>query len=204
MKRFSLISWDVDGTLYSTAAMRRGVLRRLVSRPWGAPQVALARRFHWAAERSRRGGGDVRQARLHTQRGQSFAVEQAWCGPAITEAGLNPGVLTALATVRGSGLRQVAFSDYRAHYKLRALGIADYFDGVYEGEALGFVKPHPAGFERMCRDYGVTPQQVLHIGDRDATDGAAARAARVTCLILGRDVPDMDALIARLPLILGA
>lgn len=197
-----LVSWDVDGTLYSGPAMRRWVLARLCRRPWGVIQLARTRRFHRATEASRATGGDVRHIRLASGRNETYPHEVAWCQPAIARAGLRPGVLTVLTAVRTWGYPQVAFSDYRADYKLEALGVRQYFDAIYAGEDLGFVKPNPSGFLAMAERYQVAPQAILHIGDREATDGRAAAAAGVHCLLLGRDVHHPAELLGRLRVLL--
>ena len=82
---------------------------------------------------------------------------------------------------------QVILTDYESDYKLQGLGLEEYFDAVYVGERMGFLKPSPAPFARVLEDFGLAPECMLHIGDRVDTDGAGAGAAGCPSIILRKD-----------------
>lgn len=127
-------------------------------------------------------------------------VEQRWLAPSITHAGPRPGLTELLLYLQTRGHTQVILSDYEAGYKLKCLGLEDYFDAVYVGEQLGCLKPSPAPFIRVLEDQGVPPQSLLHIGDRPETDGAGASAAGCPSLVLGRDFRSFRQLLRTLTL----
>jgi HAD superfamily hydrolase (TIGR01549 family) len=197
----SLVTWDVDGTLYSLRRMKWFVLAKYLketlkgNRALAQEELSALRRYAEMINCTRTEGGvlapDFRDDDL-----DSNLVEQATRRyvEAIGKAGPRSGVKEVLISLRNRGLPQVVFSDYEAESKLKALELADYFDGVYAGERLGFVKPHPALLKRIAADFSVRIDSVLHIGDRVDRDEAAARAAGCRCLILGRDFGSFESL----------
>lgn len=114
-------------------------------------------------------------------------IEERWLAPSIARSGPRPGLIDLLRYLRGRVRAQVILSDYEARYKLQCLGLEDYFEAIYVGEHLGFVKPSPVPFFRVLEDLGVSAECLLHIGDRPDTDGAGAKAAGCPSLVLGRD-----------------
>jgi HAD superfamily hydrolase (TIGR01509 family) len=198
-----LASWDVDGTLYRPLAVRWEIGRRLLAaglsggagRSWrglvafraARARLARLRRAPLPDESGLPDRGDGRD-------GARAAFEQDFVLPALAAIGPRPGAGEVLALLAERGLRQVVFSDYVAGDKLRALGLSAHFSAVYAGELAGAPKPSPVMFRRMARDFGVTPEQVLHIGDRPDTDGIAAAAFGCRVWILGRDFQDFRSL----------
>ena len=185
------VSWDVDGTLYSTRlltvrfwlALLPASLGSDASAAWRA--VAEMRRFRRGMERARAEGRrlETDEARIR----QRVALEREWLLPAITALGPRDGVASALRTFRTRFDSQVALSDFEPSHKLASLGLLDQFDAIYSGERLGFLKPSPEPFRQILRDLDLPPESLLHIGDRPETDGAGAAAAGCSVLVLGRD-----------------
>lgn len=184
-----VVSWDVDGTLYELPAMVRAVVRAGARGLVRAPRRSLGelerlRRFRAAMARVRRRGGELAPGDLPADRDALVALEARWYGPAIARVGVRAGVGEALATFAARGLRQIAVSDYRAHYKLVALGLEHHFEAVYAGEDTGHLKPSPGIFAHVIEDLGIEPARMLHIGDRHDRDAAAAAAVGCRTLIV--------------------
>lgn len=185
------VSWDVDGTLYST--------RRLAARFWLAVLSAsldgnanaawraagAMRRFRKRMEQVRANGGCLETDDASIE--QRVALEQDWLSPEIAALGARPGVASALRAFRARFESQVALSDFEPTHKLASLGLLGCFDATYSGERLGYLKPSPEPFRRILRDLDLQPENLLHIGDRPETDGAGATAAGCRVLVLGRD-----------------
>ena len=185
LRDLEVVSWDVDGTLYSRPRMIRALVMRGLVHPIAALRaIGTLERFRREMQRARRRGG-VLPAPVARDR----AVEARWYGPAIARAGVRPGVRELTAHFAARGLRQVVLSDYHADYKLEALGLGGAFERAYAGEALGFLKPAAELFAAVTRALAVPPERILHIGDRADTDGAAV-AAGWRVVILGRDVDE--------------
>ncbi len=185
------ISWDVDGTLYSTrrvasrlwVGMLAAALHGVPREPWAA--AAEIRQFRKRMELVRAQGGSLTVDDASIERRIQF--ERRWLSPAIEATGARPGVADTLRSFGSRLQSQVALSDFECGHKLASLGLADAFNAIYAGERLGYLKPSPEPFKRVLRDLDLPPQCLLHIGDRPETDGAGAEAAGCGVLLLGRD-----------------
>jgi putative hydrolase of the HAD superfamily len=196
-----VVSWDVDGTLYSIGRMKRqliGLLVRETVRRRGRAawtELAQLQRYRSRIEAARKSGGALGETVQQTERTALLHLEQHWYGQALRRVGLRPGATELLEFFAAHKIPQVVFSDYQAGYKLEVLGLKNRFASTYAGECLGHVKPSPEGFERIAADFGIPPINLLHIGDRVETDGAGARAAGCQSLILGRDFSNFATLL---------
>jgi putative hydrolase of the HAD superfamily len=86
------------------------------------------------------------------------------------------------------GLEVGVLSDYPAATKLAALGVADRFPLVLcsTDPEIRALKPNPRGFLIACKRWGLSPGEVLMVGDRVDVDAAGASAAGMPCVIVGR------------------
>jgi putative hydrolase of the HAD superfamily len=88
------------------------------------------------------------------------------------------GLRETLERLNATGVKLAVVSDRRIDDKLRALKLDDLpWVARISAEDTGWLKPDPRPFLRACEMLGMNPTEVLHIGDRDDTDGAGARAA---------------------------
>ena len=185
------VSWDVDGTLYSTSRLTTRFLLAVLSASLGGNANAAWRaaaamgRFRKRMEQARAGGGRLETDDASIE--ERVALERAWLSPEIAALGARPGVSSALRAFRARFESQVVLSDFEPTHKLASLGLLDCFDAIYSGERLGYLKPSPEPFRRILRDLDLQPESLLHIGDRPETDGAGAAAAGCRVLVLGQD-----------------
>lgn len=190
-----LVSWDVDGTLYDMPRVKRAVIRAALLGLFSVRVVRNVRemrmlgRFRKAMARVRSSGGVLGADGIPANRDAILAAEERWYGPAIGKVGLQPGVLELIEHFQTAGLRQIVVSDYRSEYKLARLGLQGRFEHAYAGETLGHLKPSAELFRRVVAEQGVAPERVLHIGDREDTDGVAAREVGCRVAILGAEFP---------------
>jgi FMN phosphatase YigB (HAD superfamily) len=186
-----VVSWDVDGTLYSLPRLRRTIAYEVLR---GVPRLRTLRdmrelmrlqRWRRRMEAARHAGGQlVLDGAAQQEREVVRALERRWYAGLIGRIGARPAALELIAAFAARGLRQVVVSDYDAADKLDALGLGARFPSVFSGERLGWLKPAPALFARVHAELGVSPARWLHIGDRADTDGASAAAIGCRCLIL--------------------
>jgi HAD superfamily hydrolase (TIGR01549 family) len=99
-----------------------------------------------------------------------------------------PDAVALLRTLQQRGLTVAVFSDYGAvAAKLEALHIpSDLPNRLFEAPALGGLKPCAQSFRAVAQQLGVSPQEILMIGDRDDTDGAGARSCGMKFLQLAK------------------
>jgi phosphoglycolate phosphatase/putative hydrolase of the HAD superfamily len=200
-----LVSFDIDGTLYSIRRMKWHVLGMFLREAVRGRGLAARRElaalsgYQAAIDVARLAGGTLDETlQKHHSRERLLSVERRWYGPAIQKTGTRAGVTNLLSFLATRDIPQVVVSDYEAAYKLEALGLDGRFTSIYVGESLGFAKPSPRVFERVAADFEIPTASILHIGDRVERDYAGALAAGCQCLILGRDFRSFGSLLEHL------
>jgi len=191
-----VVSLDVDGTLYDA----RPVIRRFL---WFVFLKFITLQFELVfgelkslirayqdRKRIHKHRGDYRFEVDPDVRSRTLECTSRFIAPQIARQGLRPGVRQTILKLKEQGFKVVALSDYYSDAKLRCLGVHTLFDAVYAAESTGHLKPHPTGFLAVCRGEGIEPRQLLHVGDRDETDGVGARKAGASSLILSKDFDD--------------
>ena len=96
-----------------------------------------------------------------------------------TQSVLYPDVIAGLDALKAAGLRLACVTNKPIAFALPLLkqkGLDGYFDVVYGGDSLPRKKPDPLPLQQVCSDFGLTPRQVVAIGD-SSNDALAARAA---------------------------
>lgn len=199
-----MVSWDLDGTLYEMKAMRgslhRRAFRRCLSSVWRGPQELLELVQLQRQMKASRGNADRVEAFLQSESGQRFMRLQAeWISESIRVCGARAEAAPVMRCLHEHGIKQVVFSDYPVGQKLVALGVEQWVDHVVVAADTFQVKPDPRVFERLCQELSVRPEQVLHVGDREDTDGGATRAG-ISTLILGREIHSLSEVPQRLGL----
>lgn len=105
---------------------------------------------------------------------------------------LAPNVADALSSLQGKYkigvISDAIFSPGRAlRQLLEDYDILKYFSSFVFSDEIGCAKPNPAVFQASAKDIGVTPGEIVHIGDRELKDieGPQAVGARaVLCTVI--------------------
>jgi HAD superfamily hydrolase (TIGR01509 family) len=203
LARLKAVVFDVDGTLYRQAPLRRAMALRLLRahlfRPLrGLRTLRVIGAYRRAQEhlRDAPAGGDLATAQLQwaaertgVDRSDVAACVARWMEEApldLLPRLVQPGLAALLGALRARGLRLGVLSDYPAGPKLHALGLDGLFDAVLCAQApeIGVFKPHPRGLQVVLERLGVAKEEALYVGDRVEVDAVAAAAAGVTCVIL--------------------
>lgn len=90
---------------------------------------------------------------------------------------LQPWTKDTLLGLREKGIKLAVFSDYGCvHDRLEALQFDhNWVDCITDAPTMGGLKPCKESLLRVCQQLGVSPNETLMVGDRDDTDGEAAR-----------------------------
>lgn len=90
-----------------------------------------------------------------------------------------PGINQTLRGLKDRNIKLAVLSDYDSvNERLDNLAIdSQHFSVTTSCEASGALKPSPKSFLQIANRWGIPPEQLLVVGDRDDTDGAAARSA---------------------------
>jgi FMN phosphatase YigB (HAD superfamily) len=208
LSRLEAIIFDVDGTLYRQRPLRRAMLSRLALHALFNPGSAIATfralgAYRRAQEHLREQGTRVVRGRLAAEQlrvasglsGQSVEaigeVVARWMDReplGILDRFMEPALRPLLEMARSRGIRLGIFSDYPATAKLEALRLTEFFDVVVsaQDDGVNCFKPRPDGLKEALRRLDASASRSLYVGDRHDVDGAAARAAGVPCIIVGR------------------
>jgi beta-phosphoglucomutase len=96
-----------------------------------------------------------------------------------------PGVTSTLRVLRERGMKiAIGSSSKNAVPILRAIGLADVFDAVVDGNQISRSKPDPEVFRLAAQRVGVSSEQCLVVEDADA-GVEAALAARMSVMAVG-------------------
>lgn len=122
-----------------------------------------------------------------------------------------PDVLPALTELRRRGIRTLVLSNWDISLRsvLERLGVAQLVGGVLTSAEVGARKPAREIFAAALAALGVSPEQVLHVGDSLEEDVAGARAAGIEAMLISRagqvpaagvpQVASLTELVGRLP-----
>jgi len=98
--------------------------------------------------------------------------------------------LAALEPLVPLGLLTNGFTDIQRP-KIARLGWEKYFRWVAVAEEMGVYKPDVAIYEKMCAMAGLSPGEVLYVGDSPAEDIIAARKVGLGTVWVRRDGPEV-------------
>jgi putative hydrolase of the HAD superfamily len=90
-----------------------------------------------------------------------------------------PGLENVLQTLRDRDIRRGVLSDFNnVEERLSGLDVdTSLFDIMASSEQSGALKPSSRPLRAIAEQWGLSPDEILVIGDRDDTDGKAAQAA---------------------------
>ena len=123
---------------------------------------------------------------------QEFGLPGAWQ--------LRPGTKVLLEELYRTGIRLgiVSNFDRRLYRILDELGIRGYFEQVVISSEVGADKPSLKIFREALSRFQVPAEEMLHVGDDEATDGAGARAAGIQAVIVDDSEHSFEPVFARI------
>ena len=178
-----LVSWDVDGTLFSLGRLAARIVRLHRVR-WGELQRWWE--YHRCVEQQRRTADSRVVGEELVRLGQARAHERELIRAALPQIPPRQAAVRLIREIDRLGIPQVALSDFECKYKIEALGLSGYFAGQYACEQIGFWKPSPVPLSQIQEEFSVQPSQHLHVGDRFDTDGQAAERNGCRFLLIDR------------------
>lgn len=201
---YEAVLFDLDGTLYEQSPVRREMLRRLcrahASKPvTGIRVLRLLAAYRRAQEQLRTSGfvGDVASTQVELTMARTGEPEstvrrvvERWMETEplrAVAANRRPDLSAVLDQLSERGSRLGVVSDYPAHDKLEALGVADRFPVVVSAQdrRVDAFKPNPRALLVALEELDVDPSDALYVGDRVDVDEAAATAAGMSFALVG-------------------
>lgn len=110
---------------------------------------------------------------------------------------LYEGTRKMLETLKKHGKKMYLLSNAQkifTEYEMRALDIANYFDGIFISSEHGVKKPDVRFFEKLLETYGICREQAIMIGNDGICDIEGAKEAGLATLYVHSNLsPEEDA-----------
>ncbi|MDE2260516.1 MAG: HAD family hydrolase [Betaproteobacteria bacterium] len=195
--RIKLVAFDVDGTLYNQHAMQLYMMRDLMVHTIATRSLnVLSVLRSYRRIRERMGGEETRnfEAVLVAETAKAVGCTEAivrnivadWMEkrplPYLARC-MYQGLPDLFAGLKRNGKTVAILSDYPAQEKLAAMGLAADHVICSGDKEVGYLKPHPRGFERLLQAANVRADQAVLIGNRPERDGLAALRVGAKALI---------------------
>ncbi len=204
--RFHPKGWifDIDGTLYDQAMLRRRIVYDILSHclihPFHIDEIVIVSRFRKVREdlalSDERDLEVIQYERVAYQLGIPLEkvrnVVQKWIFdkplPYLSSA-RRPGIEELFARLKARHIPIGIYSDYPASKKMEALGMAADVLVCSTDRDVDRFKPDGKGLVVAAQKLNLLPEQCIFIGDRDEKDGLCARNAGMPYLILTKHQP---------------
>ena len=209
MMDIKAVVFDFDGTLYD----KKGMARRVVLQNLRHLRMLAATRRVCTAFRGRYfGNRDALFAELFCQIAERAVVTpqeaEAWYYAHYLGTMLRmlqrhyrprPQTEALIAALHAAGVRVMLYSDYGlCKERVEAIGMdASTFDKLYSSSEFGGLKPCKEAFEKMLAANGLSPAEVLLVGDSDICDAECAKRSGANFFSLKTDA-DMARLFAEM------
>jgi phosphoglycolate phosphatase len=180
---------DLDGTMVDTAGDFNAALNLMLEGS-GLPAITSEELLRYVGKGSEHLVRSVLTARLPAdQVDAQFAAaldryQQAYATVNGRHSAVYADVAEGLAALRDAGLKLVCVTNKPHRFAedlLTQVGLRAYFDAVFGGDSFEKKKPDPLPLIRASEALGLTPAQMLAIGDSE-NDALAARAAGIAVL----------------------
>jgi len=123
---------------------------------------------------------------LGVKRAEEIArwLVENWRSPSLWPK--TPGTPEVLAELKSRGLVLAVVSNWDVLLPevLSLMGVSPYLDAVFVSAALGVKKPDPAIYERALAELGLSPEEVLFVGDRPDADYEVPRRLGMKALLV--------------------
>ena len=183
----ALVMFDLDGTLFDTAAEITESANRTL-RDYGLPQVTEQQVRDWIGH----GTGWMMTQAWTSVAGQPNAAQwpavmKTFIGHYFDCAGTTsrpyPDVQESLDTLKWLGVKRAIVTNKETRFTQRILeqhAMVDHFDLVISGDTYPVKKPDPTVIYNCMRVFDVVASECLFVGDSHI-DVATAKAAGVMC-----------------------
>ncbi|MEX0966177.1 MAG: HAD family hydrolase [Bacteroidia bacterium] len=193
-RNLKLVIFDVDGTLYRQAPLRRIMALKLafhyLLRPWKYKELLMLKEFREQREiLANQADADLStsQYRIPAQSaGVSVAVLEAlvkhWMLIAplpYLKKNVFPSVHKVFHILKENKIKIAVLSDYPASEKLEVLGLkADLIVSAAEAH-INCLKPGTKGISYILNYFNIKPAECLFVGDRPELDGKCAGRMKI-------------------------
>jgi len=200
------VTFDVDGTLYDSWAQQLRAAPHL----WRSPRLigAFKRQFEtlrgerfddFQSELFQRIASDLRLDKDLVKEQVEQTIYRDWPATFSAKTPLKD-VLKLIQAIDAAGIPRAIISDLPSHSKLKGMGLSEGWAAVVDCSSLGALKPLSDGLQVASERMNIPPNRLVHIGDREDTDGAMARKLGAGFLLRGKSWNSVSELASELGL----
>jgi putative hydrolase of the HAD superfamily len=196
--KIKAVGFDIDGTLYPNLSMYIRSSSSFIRHPFLVYHFGKIRKEIRMTEYS--GNFRENQSRLlaysmkiSQERAEYIMERYLYQNWVYSFKGVRPykTVRPALLSLKREGIKLGAMSDFPVEKKLDFLGLADLMEIAFSSEETGHLKPHIAPFNNMISKFGVSPEEILYVGNSYKYDILGARKAGLrTAHLVKKAEPD--------------
>ena len=201
-RNIKLVVFDVDGTMYNQKRLRRKMFISLVAyylfRPSRWSDLRILKTFREEREKHKsHPTEDLQQDQFiwcETRTGKDINRIRQVVTQWIIKYPLQylhrmvyPGIHEFFEELKKAGITVAVLSDYPADEKMQSMGLqADLIISATD-TLVNALKPDPAGLRYIAEYFKTDIRDILLIGDRDDTDGEAARRIDMQFIIIDKE-----------------
>jgi len=183
--RFSVIGFDLDGTLYPEYRLNVRLLPFLLKdqrllRAMGRARSVLRKSGLYEGNfyelQAGLMGEFLKEPAEKVKERTERLIYRGW-EPHFRNISLFPHVRETLDAFREAGVKMGLLSDFPPETKLENLKIGGYWNAVICSERVGRLKPDPAPFLELARRMEIAPENILYVGNSVSYDVKGARGA---------------------------
>jgi len=191
--KLQAVAFDVDGTLYPNPKMfARSAL-------WALSNLKLLRAFaktrvllrtkrpikDFYAEQAEMCAGFLKAPVSEVRRRLDTSIYTDW-EKTLEGISIFPHLKETIQTFRDKGLKTAVLSDFPVANKLKLLGLTGLWDLELSSEEVGYLKPNPEAFLRICDTFHCKPEEVLYVGNSYSYDVLGAKNIGMQTAYLGK------------------
>lgn len=200
---FEAVIFDLDGTLYDFKGLPKHLI---LGSLWNMMKIRAERKARISMAGCDYGSAvafeSVFYEKLGTLIGKTPEDARQWYENFYSHHMVNtlkkhykarPQLAEFFQSLRDRGIKIAVLSDYPlVRERLSAIGVeecgADLLASMFD---YGALKPAARPFQMIAAGFGVMPEKCLVVGDRDDTDGEAARRARMQFVQILNEKPEI-------------
>ena len=201
--KYKVWIFDLDGTLYNQTPVRIEMALQLIAyyicRPFKIRELLMLRQYRKIREKLYNAENpNFHQLQIkEMSRRYNMNVEKVmkiidyWLinrPLSVIRRWRRSKVLSAIKLYQARGIEIIVYSDYPVSDKLKALNVQPNYSYWSNDELIRCMKPNPKGLRNIIKQFNLTPQEFLYIGDRDDRDGQCARQVGIDYL----DINDFE------------
>lgn len=180
--KIKAVGFDIDGTLYSNLSMYISSSASFIGHPLLVFHFSKIRKEIRRTEHN----GDFRETqakllaysmKIPQQKAADLIERYLYQKWEYSFKGVKPfkGVRPGLLSLKREGIKLAALSDFPVQRKLDFLGLSDLMDFAFSSEETGYLKPHSAPFINLISKFGVSPDEILYVGNNYKYDILGAK-----------------------------